>query len=63
MFLMWERQDINTIRIKLSENKQKLGESNEDYIICVHIWTHLVWNVLINSIDINFCVIVIIMNF
>ena len=47
----------------MSENKQKLGESNEDYIICVHIWMHLVWNVLIISIDINFCVIVIIMNF
>ena len=44
----------------MSENKQKLGESNEDYIICVHIRTHLVWNVLIISIDI---VIVIIMNF
>ena len=47
----------------MSEDKQKLGESNEDYIICVNIWTHLVWNVLIISIGINFCVIVIIMNF
>ena len=46
----------------MSENKQKLGESNEDYNICVLIWTHLVWNVLIISIEINFCVIVI-MNF
>ena len=27
MFLMWERQDINTIRIKLSENKQQPGVS------------------------------------
>ena len=47
----------------MSENKQKLGESNEDYIYLCHIWTHLVWNVLIISIDINFCVIVVIMNF